>query len=105
WYYAAHRTPSWTLAERQQLADRVAERIVGIEEEFWMGRDAPSRAAASARALGILDSKTQRAVIRDAMENEVVPALDALGFGGSQVWAMRRRGGNPAPRRRRRARK
>jgi hypothetical protein len=99
WYYASHRSPSWTLGERQQLADRVAERIVGIEEEFWMGRDAPPAAAASARALGILDSKTQRAVIRDAMENEIVPALDALGFGGSRVWALRRRGAR-RPRRR-----
>jgi len=92
WYYASHRSPAWTLGERQQLADRIAERIVGIEEEFWMGRDAPPAAAASARALGILDTKTQRAVIRDAMENEIVPALDALGFGGSRVWALRRRG-------------
>lgn len=93
WYYAAHRSPQWTLAERQVLADRTAEFVASVEEEFWMGRDAPRSAAASARSLGILDSKTQRAVIRDAMENEVVPAFDALGFGASRVWPLRRRGG------------
>ncbi len=92
WYYVASRSPSWTLGERQALADRVAEHLVGIEEEFWMGRDAPAGSAASARALGLLDSKTQRAVIRDAMENEVVPALDAVGFSASRVWSLRRRG-------------
>jgi len=92
WFYVAHRSSRWTLGERQRLADRVAEFVVGIEQEFWMGRDAPREAARSARALGILDSKAQRAVIRDVMENEVIPALDAVGFGGSRVWSVRRRG-------------
>lgn len=96
WYYAAHRSPRWTLGERQVLADRTAEFVLSVEEEFWMGRDAPAASAASARALGILDSKTQRSVIGDAMENEVVPALDALGFGASRLWSMRRRGGRRA---------
>jgi hypothetical protein len=95
WYYAAHRSPQWSLGERQALADRAAEFVASVEAEFWMGRDAPHSAALSARALGILDSKTQRAVIRDAMENEVVPAFDALGFGASHVWPKRRRGGQP----------
>jgi hypothetical protein len=93
WYYAAHRSPQWSLAERQVLADRTSEFVVSVEEEFWMGRDAPAASVASARALGILDSKAQRAVIRDTMENEVVPALDALGFSASRLWPMRRRGG------------
>lgn len=102
WYYAAHRSPQWTLAERQTLADRTAEFVMSVEEEFWMGRDAPAAAAASARALGILDSKTQRRVIRDAMENEVIPGLDALGFGASRVWPLRRRGGRTRARTKRR---
>jgi hypothetical protein len=93
WYYAAYRSPQWTLAERQALADRTAEFVLSVEEGFWMGRDAPASSAVSARALGILDSKTQRAVIRDTMENEVVPGLDALGFSASRVWPLRRRGG------------
>jgi hypothetical protein len=101
WYYAAHRSPQWTLAERQQLADRTAESVMAVEEEFWIGRDAPPSAAASARALGILDSKTQREVIRDTMENEVVPAFDALGFAASRTWPLRRRGVRAAKRPRR----
>ncbi len=101
WYYAAYRSPQWSLAERQRLADRVSGFVVEVERQFWVGRDAPPAAAASARALGILDSKAQRAVIRDVMENEIVPALDALGFSGSRVWSVRRRGA-PAPRRRKR---
>jgi hypothetical protein len=97
WYYAAHRSRHWTLAERQLLADRTAEFVVSVEHEFWMGRDAPASAAASAKALGLLDSKTQRAVIRDAMESEVIPGLDALGFSASRLWPLRRRGGEPEP--------
>jgi len=92
WYYAAYRSPRWSPAERQVLADRTAEFVLSVEEEFWMGRDAPAASAVSARALGILDSKAQRAVIRDTMENEVVPALDALGFSASRLWPIRRRG-------------
>jgi hypothetical protein len=92
WYYVAHRSPRWTLAERQRLADRVAQHIVGIERDFWQGRDAPKGAAESARALGILDSKAQRAAISDVMENEILPALDAVGFGASRAWALRPRG-------------
>jgi hypothetical protein len=103
WFYVAHRAPRWTLGERQRLADRMGEVVVGIEREFWMGRDAPPAAARSARELGILDSKAQRAVIRDVMENEVLPGLDAAGLGSSRAWAVRRRGTSaPAASRKRR---
>jgi hypothetical protein len=93
WYYLAHRAPGWTTAERQRLADAAAEVVLRVEEEFWIGRDAPSSASRGARALGVLDSKSQRAAIKDVMENEIVPGLDALGFGASRVWPLRRRGG------------
>jgi len=92
WYYVAHRSPRWTLAERQRLADRVMDVLVGIEQDFWTGRDAPKAAQGAARALGILDSSAQRAAIQDVMENEIVPALDAVGLGASRAWALRRRG-------------
>jgi hypothetical protein len=98
WYYLAHRAPAWTTAERQRLADAAAEVVTRVEEEFWVGRDAPPSASSAARALGVLDSKTQRAVIRDVMENEIVPGLDALGFGASRAWPLRRRGGRRARR-------
>jgi hypothetical protein len=90
WYFAAHRTRQWQQRERQQLADRVAELVLEIEREFWFGRDAPAGAEASAQALGVLSSTTQRQVIADVMSREVVPALDALGLGASHAWAARR---------------
>jgi hypothetical protein len=92
WYYLSHRAPRWTTPERQRLADAAAELITLVEEEFWVGRDGPPSASSGARALGVLDSKSQRAVIRDVMENEIVPGLDALGFGASRAWPLRRRG-------------
>jgi hypothetical protein len=91
WYYAKHRAELWSPELRQRLAMRVAEFVVGIEVEFSRGRDAPDHASDAARALGVLDSVTQREVIADVMNTEIVPALDALGLSGSQAWAQRRR--------------
>lgn len=91
WYYLAERAPHWSLAERQLLADATAEAVTRIEQEFWVGRDAPRGASTAARSLGILDSKAQRAVVRDAMENEILPGLDALGLGASKAWSIRPR--------------
>jgi hypothetical protein len=93
WYYLAHRAPRWSRAERQRLADETAHSVVQVEQEFWVGRDAPRAATRAARALGILDSKTQRGIIADVMENEVLPGLDAMGLGASKAWAVRRRVG------------
>jgi hypothetical protein len=94
WYYFAWRAPQWTHAERQRLADRVGELLLGVEPRFWLGRDAPPGARKAARALGVLDSQSQRAVVRQIMEDEIVPALDALGLGASHAWKARRRGGS-----------
>lgn len=91
WYYAAHRVKEWSLAERQVLADRLAEFVSGVESALWLGRDAPAGSEAAARALGVLDSATQRGIVDDVMTREIVPALDALGFGGSAMWAARAR--------------
>ena len=92
WHYLAWRAPQWSLAERQRLADRMARNVVGIERRYWRGRDAPASAAAAARALGVLESEGQRRIVREMMEEEVVPALDALGLGGSHAWRLRERG-------------
>jgi hypothetical protein len=91
WYYLAWRAPSWSLAERQRLADRVGLSVLHTEERFSRGRDAPEGFRKAARALGVLDSPTQRRVTCDVMEREIVPALDALGLGASHAWAARRK--------------
>ena len=92
WYYLAWREPQWTRAERQRAADVAGESIVHIEEQFWLGRDAPRGSRRATAALGVLDSKTQRAVVRRVMEREIVPGLDAFGLGASHAWRVRRRG-------------
>ncbi len=56
-YDLAWRSPQWTRAERQRIADRMASNVVMIERRFWRGRDAPASAADEARALGVLDSE------------------------------------------------
>jgi hypothetical protein len=91
WYYAKHRAERWSPELRQQLGERVHAFVVGIELEFSRGRDAPAHASEAACALGVLDSATQREVIADVMNSEIVPALDALGLSGSRAWAQRRR--------------
>lgn len=92
WYYLAWRAPQWTLAEKQRVADRLGEHIVTIEERFWHGRDAPAGSKKGARALGVLESEGQRAAVKRVMEDEIVPALDALGLGASHAWRIRKRG-------------
>ncbi len=91
WYYAKYRAGLWSPEVRQRLASRVAQFVVGIEVEFSRGRDAPADASEAARALGVLDSAIQREVVADVMNNEIVPALDAVGLSGSAAWARRRR--------------
>jgi hypothetical protein len=93
WYYFAWRAPQWTTAERQRIADRTGAVVAGIERRFWRGRDAPALASKAARDLGVLESDGQREAVRHVMEDEIVPALDALGLGSSHAWRVRRRGG------------
>jgi hypothetical protein len=92
WYYLAWRAPQWTRAERQRVADRAGALVVEVEARFWNGRDAPEAAQHAARALGVLESEGQRKAIHAIMEDEIVPALDALGLGASHAWRQRRRG-------------
>jgi hypothetical protein len=93
WYYFAWRAPQWSRAERQRVADRAGNVIVGIERRFWKGRDAPAVAKKAARDLGVLESEGQRDAVRSVMEDEIIPALDALGLGSSHAWRIRQRGG------------
>ena len=92
WYYLAWRAPQWTQAERQRVADRCGGMIAGVERQFWRGRDAVSTVREAARALGVLDSEGQRAAVRQVMEDEIVPGLDAIGLGASHAWRARGRG-------------
>jgi hypothetical protein len=95
WYYLAWRSPRWTMAERQVVADHLGEFVASIERALWFGRDAPKEARSAADALGVLDSETQREVVRQVMEEEIVPGLDALGLGASHAWRVRLRGAAP----------
>jgi hypothetical protein len=92
WYYMAWRSPEWSRAQRQRVADRAGVMLVNTERQFWKGRDAPAGAEAAAKALGVLDSATQREVVRAVVEEEIVPGLDALGLGASHAWRVRKRG-------------
>jgi hypothetical protein len=92
WYYLSWRAPLWSRVERQRVADHAGGILVGVETRFWRGRDAPAGSKAAARALGVLDSAGQQGAVRAVMEEEVVPALDALGLGASHAWRARRRG-------------
>jgi hypothetical protein len=92
WYYLAWRSPQWSRAERQRVADRMGANLVGVERRFWHGRDAPAGARKAARALGVLDSPGQRVVVKRIMEDEIVPGLDAVGLGASHAWRVRGRG-------------
>jgi hypothetical protein len=89
WYYAANRAQQWSPTERQQVADALAEPVLHIEYEFHFGRDAAEPFERPTRALGVLGSVAQRACIRDVVEHEILPGLDALGLNASKVWQSR----------------
>lgn len=91
WYYLLWRAPQWSQADRQRVADNAGAMVVGIETRFGRGRDAPRGSQKAARALGVLGTPRQRKIVRDLMENEIVPGLDALGLGASHAWEKRRR--------------
>jgi hypothetical protein len=91
WYYLLWRAPQWSQADRQRVADNAGAMVAGVETRFGRGRDAPRGAQKAARALGVLDTARQRKIVRDLMENEIVPGLDALGLGASYAWEKRRR--------------
>jgi len=89
WYYAANRASAWSSNERQQVADALAEAVIRIEFEFNWGRDAAPPFDRPAHALGVLHTDVQRACIRDVVENEILPGLDAFGLNASKVWQSR----------------
>jgi hypothetical protein len=92
WYYLAWRSPQWTQADRQRVANRGGDILVKMEKQFWRGRDAEPKARKGARALGVLESEGQREAVQAVTEGEIVPALDALGLGASHAWKIRERG-------------
>jgi hypothetical protein len=95
WYYLSWRAGLWSLSDRQQLADRIGEMVMGLEQTFWQGRDASEDARTDARALGVLETTVQRELIRSVVEQEIVPGLDAFGLGASHAWRARRPPADP----------
>jgi hypothetical protein len=91
WYYLSWRSPQWTQSERQRVADRAGSFVLEVETRFSRGRDAPRGSQRAARSLGVLETRGQRAVVREVMRDQVVPGLDALGLGASHAWKVRRR--------------
>jgi hypothetical protein len=86
WYYLAWRAPQWTRPERQYVADAVASCVVRRGALLSDGREAPRGQRRALDALGVMTAETQHDVVRRAMEDEIVPAFDALGLGMSHAW-------------------
>jgi hypothetical protein len=89
WYYLAWRAGAWSMPEKQRLADRIGDMLMGLEGTFWKGRDASAAAQGDAEALGVLGTAAQRTLIRSVIEEEIVPGLDAIGLGASHAWSAR----------------
>lgn len=89
WYYASWRAPRWTVADRQRVANRVAEVALDTDRRFARQLVLPSRLRQEAAKLGVIDGRLQRAIVARTMREEVVPGLDALGLGTSSVCARR----------------
>ena len=80
WYYMAWRSAAWSARDRERLAERAAVLVRAVPVRAGWGRDAPAGARRAARALGVLDTASQRKVIARALADELVPGLAALGL-------------------------
>jgi hypothetical protein len=90
WYFLMWRAPLWSDADRRRCANRAGDIVAHVEERFGRGRDASRAARPAAKALGVLDSPAQAKAVRRVMQDEIVPALDVFGLGGSHAWRKRR---------------
>jgi hypothetical protein len=89
WYYLLWRARRWTPAERRRAGHRAAASVHGALARFGRGRDAPRGSTAAARALGVLDTPSQRAAVIEVVQREIVPGFDALGLGTGPAWRGR----------------
>lgn len=89
WYYLAWRAPRWSPVERRRMIGATAAALRDVEVFFAHGRDATKAARGAARDLGVLDTARQRKVIREVVEAEILPGLDALGLEGTAAWEAR----------------
>jgi hypothetical protein len=85
WYYAMWRAPQWTQAERQRVANRVAEVVLDLDRKF-AGMRLPEAIREEVTRLGVIDAAEQRRIVVRTMNEEIIPALDALGLGTSTVY-------------------
>jgi hypothetical protein len=95
WYYLAWRAPQWTRAEQQRVADAVGYELSKRSAAISDGREPPRGSKRALRALGVMTRAEQDAVVRRALEDEIVPAFDAFGLGASLAYRK-----NPLARRR-----
>jgi hypothetical protein len=91
WYYLEWRAPRWSASEHGRIAAIVREHVRGLEVRFGRGRDAPRGSKKSARALGVLATAPQRETVAEVVEEQIVPALDALGMDAGSAWRERKR--------------
>lgn len=86
WHYLAWRSPQWSVAERQHVADRAAAVVDHLRGIDPPAGDVPPALEDEAAALGVLDTRARRAALVRVMEEEIVPGLDAFGLNASYVW-------------------
>jgi len=91
WYYLEWRAPRWTPSEHARIAAIVCEHVRNLEVRFSRGRDAPRGSKKAARALGVLATAPQRETLAEVVEEQIVPALDALGMDAGAAWRDRQR--------------
>ena len=88
-HYLEWRAPQWTLEEKQALSNHAGVLVRECETRFCRGRDASPEAKADADALGVLDSRAQIEAAVTITGEQIVPALDQMGFGASHAFRAR----------------
>ena len=82
----AWRSTQWSRAEKQRLATRAGELVLEAPARFGgPGVDGPRGSKRALAVLGVQDSVASRASALRALDGEIVPGFEALGFAVGRV--------------------
>ena len=86
WQYLAAVAPTLTQAERAELGEWLAVALAHLWQHELAHLPFASGRSAAAQAVGICDGVAARQLLRDAIEQVIVPGLERQGLGGEVAW-------------------
>jgi hypothetical protein len=86
WHYLANVAPGLTAQDRQELGEWLAVALAHLWEHELAHLPYASGRSVAAQAVGICDGVAARKLLRDAIEQVIVPGLERQGLAGERAW-------------------